>query len=206
MNRYSFFLLVTICIFCFLPPSILTAEDIDQPSTQFRFLNSYKAYKIPSGAMMSTLLIGDRVLVNKNIYKNSAPQKSDIVVFVPPHDPSKVYVKRLIGVEGDVIEIRDKHLFINNVEQNESYIINSGARLFPSGVSPRDHFGPITVPAKQLFFLGDNRDNSLDSRFWGFVSADKIKGKVVSLYWSWNGDEGKVRWVRIGKSIEKVTN
>jgi signal peptidase I len=206
MNRYFLIFLLAICIFGFLPPSILDARDTDKSPTLYEVIFPYKAYKIASGAMMPTLLAGDRVFVNKKSYKNSTPQKGDIVVFVPPHEPSKVYVKRLIGVEGDVIEIKDKHLFINNIEQDENYIINSDARNFPSDISPRDNFGPITVPEKHLFFLGDNRDNSLDSRFWGFVSVDKVKGKVVSLYWSWNSDEGKVRWSRIGKSIEQVTN
>lgn len=168
--------------------------------------NTIKAYKISSGAMIPTLLNGDRIFVNKFIYKNSEPQRGDIIVFEYPKDPSKDFVKRLIGVEGDVIQIKDKRVFISNVEQNESYIINLDPNIFPAGTQPRDNCGPITVPTNSLFFMGDNRDNSYDSRFWGFVSKEKVRGKVMSLYWSWDKETGKVRWDRIGKAIEQVTN
>lgn len=163
--------------------------------------NIVQAFKIPSGAMIPTILVGDYLLANKYIYKFTDPQRGEVVIFIPPHEPSKAYVKRLIGIGGDTIEIKNKQLFINNVPQTESYIIHSDSKTLPSDISPRDNFGPVTVPENFLFFLGDNRDNSLDSRFWGFVSKDKVLGKAMKFYFSWDSEEKNVRWDRIGKGI-----
>jgi signal peptidase I len=164
--------------------------------------NTIKGYKIVSGSMTPTLIIGDRFFVNKFIYKNNAPQRGDIIVFEAPKVPSKDYVKRLMGVEGDIIEIKNKRLFVNNIEQYESYVIYKDQNIYPASIQPRDNYGPITVPENSLFFMGDNRDFNYDSRAFGFVSKKKVRGKVISLYWSWNEEAGAVRWGRIGKSIE----
>ncbi len=186
---------------------VLLANFLIQPYAEtFIKENAVKAYKIASGAMSPTLLGGDRILINRHIYQTSEPQKGDIIVFSPPHEPSKDFVKRLVGTEGDVVEIKNKQLFINGITQIENYIINIDNRILSADINSRDNFGPVTVPDNHLFFLGDNRDNSYDSRFWGFVNRDKAKGKVIYLYWSWDGDKGKVRWNRIGKSIDQVTN
>lgn len=152
--------------------------------------------------MVPTLLPGDHLLVNKFIYQTREPQRGDIVVFEYPKDPSLDYVKRLVGIEGDVIEIKNKKLSVNNVEQDEGYIVHTDARAFPASEQPRDNFGPVAVPPDSFFVLGDNRDNSFDSRFWGFVSSSEIHGKVTSMYWSWDKEAGHVRWERIGEAVE----
>jgi signal peptidase I len=159
--------------------------------------NFVQAYKIPSGAMMPTLLIGDHLLANKYIYKTTEPKRGDIIIFPFPDDPSRDFVKRLIAVEGDVVEMRDKRLYLNGKEQLEPYIINTDNRMIRKDT--RDDFGPVTVPPGYLFFMGDNRDQSYDSRFYGFVPKSTIKGKAMSLYWSWDNVSRKVRWDRIGK-------
>jgi len=158
-----------------------------------------QAYRIPSGAMIPTLLVGDHILANKFIYKTSEPKHGDIIIFPYPDDPSRDFVKRLIAVEGDLIEIKDKRLFINSKMSSEPYIINSDSGVIRE---QRDNFGPVTVPPGKLFFMGDNRDQSFDSRFYGYVPKESIKGKVMSLYWSWDQVKQTVRWDRIGKAIQ----
>lgn len=163
--------------------------------------NVVQAYKIPSGAMMPTLLIGDQILVNKYVYKKQTPQRGDIAVFEFPKDPTTDYIKRVIGIGGDLVEIKDKKLFVNGVLQNETFVIHTGKHFISSNI-PRDNFGPYTVPLNTLFFMGDNRDNSYDSRFWGIVDNEKVKGKAICFYWSWDKDSSKIRWDRIGQSIK----
>jgi signal peptidase I len=172
-----------------------------------------QAFKIPSGSMLNTLLIGDHILVNKFIYgiKNpftgetwipiEEPERKDIVVFEYPLNPSQDYIKRVIGVAGDRIEIKDKKVFVNGEPQNEPYTIYSDNRIIPANVQPRDNMDPVTVPPHSLFVMGDNRDNSYDSRFWHFVDLKAVKGKAFILYWSWDKDKFRVRWDRIGKLV-----
>jgi signal peptidase I len=155
-----------------------------------------KAYKMPSGSMEPTLLVGDHILVNKFIYRNAKPQKGDIIVFEYPPDPSKDFVKRVAGIPGDVLEIRNNEVIIHrneNERKSEKPHANSN--------HSKRFFGPITVPEDVLFVLGDNMDHSYDSRFWGYVPIEKVKGKVVSVYWSWNSDPLTVRWKRIGMKL-----
>jgi signal peptidase I len=145
-----------------------------------------QAFKIPSGSMMNTLLIGDHILVNKFIYgvKNpftgatwipfKNPQRKDVVVFKYPVNPKQDYIKRVVGVPGDTIEIRDKKLYVNGELQNEEYAIYLDNRIIPGTVQKRDNMGPITVPEQSLFVMGDNRDNSYDSRFWNFVDFSSV--------------------------------
>ncbi|MFH0725472.1 MAG: signal peptidase I [Pseudomonadota bacterium] len=173
-----------------------------------------QAFKIPSGSMLETIQLGDHILVNKFIYGIKIPfiQKTivpiqdprhdDIIVFTPPHEPDKDYIKRVIGVAGDVIEIRNKHLYRNNELVTANYEIHTDSHLLPRGGSPRDNFGPITVPENSLFMMGDNRDSSLDSRYWGAVRLDKVKGKAMIIYWSWDTQNFGVRWSRIGHLLK----
>lgn len=180
---------------------------IVQPSVDlFIITEIIEPVKVESSSMMPTLLLGDYILVKKHIGQNNHPQRSAIVAFTPPNDPLKTYVKRIIGVGGDIIEIKDKLLFVNNISQVERYTANNEPTVFPPNISPRDNFGPVTVPENKLFILGDNRDNSLDSRFWGFLSVDKVKGEAIGLYWSWDLVHQKIRWNRISKSIQQVSN
>jgi signal peptidase I len=172
-----------------------------------------QAFKIPSGSMIPTLLVGDHLFVNKFIYgvklpyfratiiPVTDPKREDVVVFIYPEDRSKDFIKRVIGVAGDTIEMKNKKLFINNQPYADPYGVYDDHTMLPSDVQPRDNFGPVVVPEKSLFVMGDNRDHSLDSRFWGFVDLKDVQGKAFILYWSWDGEEKTVRWSRIAKLI-----
>jgi signal peptidase I len=172
-----------------------------------------QAFKIPSGSMKQTLQIGDHILVNKFIFGIKIPftqatlipihnpKRDDIVVFKFPEDPSKDFIKRVVGVADDVVEIKDKQVFINGKKANHPYGVHTDPRTIAAGTQPRDNFGPITVPANSLFVLGDNRDQSYDSRFWGFVDLEAVKGKAFIIYWSWNKEEFGVRWRRLGQLL-----
>ncbi len=172
-----------------------------------------QAFKIPSGSMKPTLLVGDHILVNKFIYgvklpfldttliPIAEPKRGDVVVFKFPEDPKKDFIKRVIGVEGDVIEIRNKKVYLNNKPMKDPYGVHMDPRIIPGRARPRDNFGPITVPPGSLFVMGDNRDNSYDSRFWKFVDLAKVKGKAFLIYWSWDGPNSDVRWTRLADII-----
>lgn len=167
-----------------------------------------QAFKIPSGSMLDTLLIGDHLLVNKFLYGThipftdkvvlplEEPQRGDVIVFEFPEDTTKDFIKRIIGVPGDVVEMKDKVLTRNGETLVEPYIKHTDSGL----QQRRDNFGPITVPAGKYFVMGDNRDESYDSRFWGFVDKDKIRGKAWMIYWSWDGPSD-IRLGRIGRMV-----
>lgn len=204
-----------------------------------------QAYKIPSGSMIPTLLVGDQIFVNKFIYGMkvpftdgrlmpvSTPERGDVIVFSFPKnrgkeecrslsgnisyriehawsssnpielfkDDCRDFIKRVIGIGGDKIEVKDKTVYVNNVPLDESYIIHDDP--YVEG-APRDNFGPFIVPHGSVFVMGDNRDRSYDSRFWGVVNTDEIKGKAFIKYWSWDSKGSllnKTRWNRIGKLI-----
>lgn len=173
-----------------------------------------QAFKIPSGSMEATLQIGDHILVNKFIYgvkipfthktivPGKEPRRGDIIVFEFPKDPKKDFIKRVIGEPGDVIEIRDKKILINNNPIEENYGFYLDPSVFPESVRPRDNFGPFTVPPQNYFVMGDNRDHSFDSRFWGTVDFSSVKGKAFIIYWSWDKENFGVRWKRIGRVID----
>ena len=172
-----------------------------------------QAFKIPSGSMKDTLLIGDHILVNKFLYgvKNpfngntwiplNKPGRRDIVVFKYPVNPSQDYIKRVVGVQGDTIQIKDKKVYVNGEPQDENYAIFLDNKILPANMQGRDNMGPITVPENSLFVMGDNRDNSYDSRFWKFVDLKSVKGKAFILYWSWDKENFSVRWNRIGDLV-----
>lgn len=172
-----------------------------------------QAFKIPSGSMEPTLEIGDHILVNKFIYGIKIPfthlsfgaweqpQKGDVIVFIYPLEPEKDFIKRVIGVPGDTVKIVNKQLFINGVEANDPHAVYKEGTLLPGDIQKRDNFGPITVPPGKIFVLGDNRDRSLDSRFWGYVPLEDVKGKAFIIYWSWDRQETNVRWKRLGQLI-----
>jgi signal peptidase I len=173
-----------------------------------------QAFKIPSGSMKQTLLVGDHILVNKfeygvkmpyfdkTIIPFKSPQRGDIVVFKYPLDPDKDFIKRVIGIPGDVIEIRDKKLFLNGNPVSHDYGMYTDPRILGDNARPRDNFGPITVPPHSLFVMGDNRDESFDSRFWGFVDYKALQGKAFIIYWSWDKENFGVRWSRIGRILK----
>ena len=177
-----------------------------------------QAFKIPSGSMIPTLLIGDHILVNKFLLGNPVdvpftnihlfrmpglrkPHRGDVIVFKYPEDPTRDFIKRVIGVEGDVIESKDKVLYVNGRKMVEPYIQHVDSVIKPSSTDRRDTFGPVTVPKDSVFVMGDNRDQSYDSRFWGFVDISMVKGKAIIIYWSWDSDNTWVRFNRIGRLI-----
>jgi len=172
-----------------------------------------QAFKIPSGSMEDTLAIGDHLLVNKFIYgtkipftasqiiKVRDPRRGDVIVFEYPEDPSKDFIKRVIGTPGDVVEGKDKQVYVNGAPYQNPHEIHKEREIVPKEMNPRDSFGPVTVPPNSYFVMGDNRDRSYDSRFWGFVSRDKIKGLAFIKYWSWDREKFRPRLGSIGNLI-----
>ena len=172
-----------------------------------------QAFKIPSGSMKPTLLIGDHILVSKFSYgikmpyfRNtmipiSDPKRGDIVVFIYPEDRSKDFIKRVIGVSGDTIEIKSKKIFLNGMPYEDKHGVYVDDFIIPGAIQPRDNYGPITVPKGAIFTMGDNRDQSYDSRFWGFVDLKDVMGKAFVIYWSWNKEDNSVRWTRLGSLL-----
>lgn len=172
-----------------------------------------QAFKIPSGSMEPTLEIGDHLLVNKfiygvkipftsiNLFPWKSPQRGDVVVFIYPLEPDKDFIKRVIGVEGDTVSIVNKKLYINGVEAPDPHAVYRNNSILLGDLQNLDNFGPVSVPKGNLFVLGDNRDRSYDSRFWGFVPLKDVLGKAFTIYWSWDSRESMVRWNRLGHLI-----
>lgn len=175
-----------------------------------------QAFKIPSSSMEPTLLVGDHLLVNKFIYgiripfvgkrivTLKDPKRGDVIVFKYPKDRSKDFIKRVIGLPGDTVEFRDRKIYINDRLIEDPWGVYRGDN--PSWrPSASDNYGPQVVPPGALFVMGDNRNNSLDSRVWGCVSFDDVLGKAFIMYWSWDLHArslvSKVRWKRIGGLI-----
>jgi signal peptidase I len=174
-----------------------------------------QAFKIPSGSMIPTLVVGDHILVNKFLLGTPVdvpftnihlfrmpglrkPHRGDIIVFKYPEDPKRDFIKRVIGIGGDVIESKDKTIYVNGKKLVEPYVQHVDSDIKPRVMDRRDNFGPVAVPQDHVFVMGDNRDQSYDSRFWGFVDLREIKGKAVIIYWSWDSERTWVRFNRIG--------
>ena len=173
-----------------------------------------QAFTIPSGSMMDTLLIGDYILVNKFLYGPEipftdrhlpglrSPQRGDIVVFKYPQDETRDFIKRVVGPPGDRVQVRGSTVYVNGEGLVEPY-----AKNVHSALRGESHCGyafgceVTTVPPDSYFVMGDNRDNSQDSRYWGFVKRDKIKGKAFLIYWSWDSDQHWLRWRRLANYI-----
>jgi signal peptidase I len=172
-----------------------------------------QAFKIPSGSMKPTLLVGDHILVNKFIYgvklpfvgktliPVKQPRRGDVIVFVFPEDPTKDFIKRVVAVGGDTIAIRNKQLFINGQPAPDPHAHFVDQRSMPPDIYPRDNLKPRLVPEGHLFCMGDNRDQSYDSRYWGFVPLDDVRGKAFLIYWSWKEMGLGVRWERLGDVV-----
>jgi signal peptidase I len=172
-----------------------------------------QAFKIPSGSMKPTLLVGDHLLVNKFVYGVKIPflrktlipvdnpERGDIVVFIYPVDRSKDFIKRVVGVAGDTLAIKNKRIYINGSPSNDGHGVHTDSLIFPGSLQPRDNFGPVTVPPGHIFVMGDNRDESYDSRFWGFVDLRDVLGKAFIIYWSWDRENSDVRWKRMGRIL-----
>jgi signal peptidase I len=208
----------------------------------FLFVRTFlvEAFKIPSGSMEKTLLVGDFLLVNKMVYGAEVPftgkhlpairhpRRGDVIVFQWPLDHTKNFVKRLVGVPGDTLEMRGGELFLNGVQQQERYVSHSEPEMDPTSVEfewqkkylvqsaqaatvatpSRNNWGPLVVPKDEYFVLGDNRDNSLDSRYWQFVPDSLIRGRPMFVYYSYDPDSldrmswlTRIRWTRIGERV-----
>ena len=176
----------------------------------------FQQSKIPTGSMEDTLLVGDFLFVNKLVYGSEIdiglaghrlvyyrfpairqPHRGDVIVFRYPDDPSRDFIKRCVAVEGQTIEIKNKSLYVNDTLQREPYVKHSDERILPREISARDNFGPFVVPKGHIFMMGDNRDNSHDSRFWGPLPLNLVKGKAMILYWSWEAERSMPRFNRL---------
>ena len=175
-----------------------------------------QAFKIPSSSMEDTLLIGDHILVNKFIYgiripftdtkvfQFVKPRRGDVIVFVFPLDPSKDFIKRVIGTAGEKVKIVNREIYINDrpIADPWGHFESIGSAEYRHDI---ENFGPVIVPRDSLFVMGDNRNNSEDSRFWGFLRVNAVLGKAFVIYFSWDGHAAnlldKVRWNRIGELL-----
>jgi signal peptidase I len=165
-----------------------------------------QAFKIPTGSMEENLLIGDHLLVNKFVFGPTATwlerallpvgtiKRDDVIVFKYPEDPDRDFIKRVIGLPGETVEVREKKVYINGRALDEPFVHFLEAPTTASefhevtSFDVRERYGPVTVPPDQYFMMGDNRDNSADSRYWGFLRRDYIKGRAVIIYWSYRAD------------------
>jgi len=172
-----------------------------------------QAFKIPSGSMLPTLQIGDHLLVNKFVYGPRleipftqislgrlpglrVPQRGDVIVFVNPKDPSQDFIKRVVGLAGETVEMRHRQLYIDGVAVDDPF-----ATYRLGGVEKSQRFGPYVVPEGTVFVMGDNRDESSDSRFWGPVPLENVKGLAFIMYWSWDHVRHWLRWERLGRLV-----
>jgi len=179
-----------------------------------------QAFKIPTGSMEPNLLVGDHLLVNKFVFAPTLSsverallpvtdiRRGDIVVFKYPVDPERDFIKRVIGLSGETIELREHRIHVNGQAIEEPYAhylprpAGAASREITSD-DVRERYGPVVVPAGSVFVMGDNRDNSEDSRYWGFLPKENIKGKALMIYWSFDGSEGglnlftQTRWARL---------
>jgi signal peptidase I len=176
-----------------------------------------QAFKIPSSSMEPTLLVGDHLLVNKFIYgikipltdiklfQLKRPKRGEIIVFIYPRDRSKDFIKRVIGTEGEKVEVIRNKIYINDKLIDDRWGHYHEESNWMKYLQPIEKFGPVLVPKDSLFVLGDNRDNSQDSRFWGFVNINAVRGEAFIIYFSWDRYAqsllGKIRWMRFGKLI-----
>jgi signal peptidase I len=172
----------------------------------------FQAFKIPTGSMEPNLLVGDHLIVNKMVHAPTITslerailprrdiKRGDVLVFKFPQDPTRDFIKRVIGLPGDRLELRRKKIYINDQMIDEPYahflvpVSPEGARR-PDDL--REEYGPVTVPAGQYFMMGDNRDDSQDSRYWGFMPATYVKGKALFIYFSVGDSVGDIQWSRL---------
>jgi signal peptidase I len=181
-----------------------------------------QAFQVPTGSMENTVLIGDHLLVNKFIYAPHAhnflerllpyraPRRGDVFVFKYPVDPERDFIKRVVGLPGDIVDVRQKALYVNDVHQSDKHVLHSDKQVYPDDPSVpddfrrRDNFGPYRVPPESYFAMGDNRDNSLDSRFWGPVPAANVKGRALLIYWSYEAESNPPSWQGYGARLREL--
>ena len=182
-----------------------------------------QAFKIPTGSMEENLLIGDHLLVNKFVYGPTATpleervlpiddiSRGDVIVFKYPVEPDRDFIKRVIGLPGETVEVRDRKVYINGAPIDEPYV----HYLLPASSSDyhevtsydvRERYGPVTVPADHYFMMGDNRDNSQDSRYWGFLPRELVKGKALVIYWSYESERDDYEAEGAGATLRNVAS
>src|SRR3954469_9336443 len=181
-----------------------------------------QAFKIPTGSMENNLLIGDHLLVNKFIFGPTplaigravlpvrAPRRGDIIVFKYPAEPERDFIKRVIGLPGETVELRNKKVYINGQPIDEPYVHflspPSSDYQEVATYDVRERYGPVTVPQDQYFVMGDNRDNSQDSRYWGFLPRSYVKGKALMVYWSYESDREDYTDEGLGAMVRNAVN
>jgi signal peptidase I len=183
-----------------------------------------QAFKIPTGSMENNLLIGDHLLVNKFVFSPAATaaerallptrtiRRGDVVVFKYPEEPERDFIKRVIGLPGETIEVREKKVFVDGQALDEPYAHYLDPLTSPSDVHEvtsfdvRDRYGPVTVPADQYFVMGDNRDNSQDSRYWGFLPRDFVKGRALLIYWSYEAERLEYQDDGAGAAVQRIAS
>jgi signal peptidase I len=183
-----------------------------------------QAFKIPTGSMENNLLIGDHLLVNKFVFgptetgaeRTLLPlgtiKRRDVLVFKFPEDPDRDFIKRVIGLPGETVELREKKVYINGKPIDEPYVHflqppSAESELHEvTSMDVREHYGPVTVPPDEYFMMGDNRDNSLDSRYWGFLRRDYVKGKALVIYWSYESDRDDYADESTGATVKGIAS
>lgn len=181
-----------------------------------------QAFKIPTGSMENNLLIGDHLLVNKFVFGPTQSSlerlllpigtivRGDVVVFKYPEEPERDFIKRVIGLPGDTIELKQKKVYVNGTALDEPYVhFLEPPRAFAdahevTSIDVRERYGPVTVPENQYFVMGDNRDNSQDSRYWGFLPRDYVKGKALLIYWSYDAERGEYEAEGLGETLKNL--
>jgi signal peptidase I len=181
-----------------------------------------QAFKIPTGSMENNLLIGDHLLVNKFVFGPTetsigrallpvkAIQRRDVIVFKYPEEPERDFIKRVIGLPGETVEVREKRVYVNGKALDEPYVHYLEPPAAPSeqhevtSFDVRERYGPVTVPPDQYFVMGDNRDNSQDSRYWGFLPRDYIKGKALFIYWSYESEREDYEDTGVGAGVRNL--
>jgi signal peptidase I len=183
-----------------------------------------QAFKIPTGSMEETLLIGDHLLVNKFVFGPAATgaerallpigtiKRRDVLVFKYPEEPARDFIKRVIGLPGETVELRDKKVYINGTALDEPYVHFLSPPSGPSELHEvtsfdvRERYGPVTVPPDHYFMMGDNRDNSQDSRYWGFLPRENIKGKSLVIYWSYQAEREDYQDESAGATVKGLVS
>jgi signal peptidase I len=166
-----------------------------------RRLSGMRTFKIPSSGMAPALLLGDYLIAERGPYSSGKPIRGDIAVFAYPEDTTKFFIKRIVGLGGEKLAIKKKTVFINGKPLEEPYKAHNDREVYPARIAPRDNMKTITIPEDSVFVLGDNRDFSHDSRFWGYVKVKDIEYRPLYIYLS-KTESGKIRWDRIGAAIK----
>ena len=178
-----------------------------------------QAFKIPTGSMEQNLLVGDHLLVNKFVFGPaetgleqvllpfSEVKRGDVLVFKYPEDPTRDFIKRVVGLPSETLEVRDERVYINGAPLDEPYLESPlSSRVNEIVVDRADNFGPVTIPSEHYFMMGDNRDNSEDSRYWGVLPHSHVKGRAMMIYWSFGGTVELIRETGLAATVQRIVS